>query len=63
MRQLAEAKQAELNARVLQLESHIHWLQQDNQRLQEEGSKRCAAAGDNALPQSAQQPADDLQVC
>jgi peptidoglycan hydrolase CwlO-like protein len=36
VRQLAEAKQAELNAKILQLESHIHWLQRDNQRLQQE---------------------------
>lgn len=36
VKQLADFKTAELNAKVLQLESHIHWLQQDNQRLQEE---------------------------
>jgi len=49
VRQLAEAKQAELNAKILQLESHIHWLQRDNQRLQQEPKQaediRASSAG------------------
>jgi hypothetical protein len=36
VKQLADFKTAELNAKLLQLESHIHWLQQDNERLTEE---------------------------
>jgi hypothetical protein len=36
VKQLADFKTAELNAKVLQLESHIHWLQQENERLREE---------------------------
>lgn len=43
-RSLADTKQAELNAKVLQLESHIHWLQQDNERLQDECNKQAASA-------------------
>lgn len=66
MRQLAEAKQAELNAKVLQLESHIHWLQQDNQRLQDEGKKQAASAADNVAGQqgaaAASKPSSELQV-
>jgi hypothetical protein len=31
---VAEAKEAELNARVLQLESKLHWLQQGKQQLE-----------------------------
>jgi septal ring factor EnvC (AmiA/AmiB activator) len=55
VRQLAEAKEAELNARVLQLESHIHWLSQDNQRLQEElqQAQHSAAEGAAAAAQAA----------
>ena len=34
MREMAEAKEAELNARILQLESKLHWLQQDKQQLE-----------------------------
>jgi hypothetical protein len=48
VRQLAEAKEAELNARVLQLESHIHWLSQDNQRLQEELQQAQQSAAEGA---------------
>jgi hypothetical protein len=50
VKQLADFKTAELNAKVLQLESHIHWLQQDNQRLQEElqQTHQEAAAPDGA---------------
>jgi septal ring factor EnvC (AmiA/AmiB activator) len=48
VRQLAEAKEAELNARVLQLESHIHWLSQDNQRLQEELQQAQQTAAEGA---------------
>eukprot|EP00878_Enallax_costatus_P036783 GHUV01041339.1.p1 GENE.GHUV01041339.1~~GHUV01041339.1.p1 ORF type:complete len:195 (+),score=84.78 GHUV01041339.1:222-806(+) len=64
VRSLAEAKQAELNARVLQLESHIHWLQQDNQCLQEECKKQAAAAaatgdaGQQAAAAAGKGPAD-----
>jgi hypothetical protein len=48
VRQLAEAKEAELNARLLQLESHIHWLSQDNQRLQEELQQAQQSAAEGA---------------
>lgn len=52
VKQLADFKTAELNAKVLQLESHIHWLQQDNQRLQEElqNARQSAAAGSGGQP-------------
>jgi hypothetical protein len=33
IRELAEAKEAQLNARILQLESQLHWLGQENERL------------------------------
>jgi hypothetical protein len=46
VKQLADLQTAELNAKVLQLESHIHWLQRDNARLQEELQQaRQAAVG------------------
>jgi septal ring factor EnvC (AmiA/AmiB activator) len=69
VRQLAEAKEAELNARVLQLESHIHWLSQDNQRLQEElqqaqqsAAEGAAAAQAAAAGQQQKAAAADLAV-
>lgn len=34
---MAEAKEAELNAKALQLESTIHWLQQENKLLKARG--------------------------
>lgn len=58
VKQLADFKTAELNAKVLQLESHIHWLQQDNERLGAElqqarqveaGGPAAAAAGGPGL--------------
>jgi hypothetical protein len=33
LREEAEAREAELNARIQSLESHIHWLEQANQQL------------------------------
>lgn len=67
VRQQAEAKHAELNAKVLQLESHIHWLQQDNTRLQDECSKQLAAAGTadpagQQVPRAAAISSSELQV-
>lgn len=72
VRQLAEAKEAELNARVLQLESHIHWLSQDNQRLQgelqqaqdsaAEGAAAAQAAAAAAAGQQQKAAASDLAV-
>lgn len=53
VRQLAEAKQAELNAKLLQLESHIHWLQQDNDRLQTLASQAREAGSAAAQQQNA----------
>jgi uncharacterized protein YlxW (UPF0749 family) len=61
VRQLAEAKEAELNARLLQLESHIHWLSQDNQRLQEELQQAQQSAEEGAAAAQAAAAAADGQ--
>lgn len=44
----AEAKEAELNAHILRLESHIHWLGQENTQLQQQLKQQQAAAGGSA---------------
>jgi hypothetical protein len=64
VKQLADFKTAELNAKVLQLESHIHWLKQDNQRLQEElqQTHQEASASDGAAAASGGPNVAALQV-
>lgn len=64
-KQIADAKAAELNAKVLQLESAIHWLQQDNERLQAAAADAAAQpAAAAAVPQqpAVAAPAADVAV-
>lgn len=66
VKQLADFKTAELNAKVLQLESHIHWLQQENERLREElqQARHVVAPGGAVAAAAADGPAlAALQVC
>lgn len=48
LREVAEAKEAELNAKVLRLESQIHWLSQENRQLKAAGASGAAGTGDTA---------------
>ncbi len=41
---ISKAKEAELNARVLSLESQIHWLKEQNSQLQEQGARTMPGA-------------------
>jgi hypothetical protein len=62
VKQLADFKTAELNAKVLQLESHIHWLQQENERLREELQQERHAAPGGAAAAADGQALAALQV-
>jgi mevalonate kinase len=67
----SEAKQAELNAQIQRLESHIHWLGQENEQLRaaaEAAEARGAAAagggggGEGAAAAAAEAAAGELRT-
>jgi hypothetical protein len=59
----AEAKQAELNAQILRLESQLHWAQQEGAKLQQElkAAREAAAGGGSGGAAAAEAAARELR--